>query len=109
MRMIDQSLAWILLAIGFVGILLTEVRHPPGAVLDTPFLWILAAMFNLLRLRNGNQVPRLKTFCIVANVVVLVAELIRFNMFGPLELIQGVPLLGETLFSIAGTKDAPVS
>lgn len=109
MKTIDQTLAWILLAIGFVGILLTEVRHPPGAVLDTPFLWILAAMFNLLRLRNGYHVPRLRAFCIAANVVVLVAEVVRFKLFGPLQLIQGVPLLGETLFSIAGSNDASVA
>jgi hypothetical protein len=109
MRTIDYALAWILFAVGFVGILVTEIRHPPGAVLDTPFLWILAAMFNLLRLRNGYRVPGLKRFCIAANVIVLMIELMRFKVSGPQDLIQGIPILSETLFSIAGKNDIPTA
>jgi hypothetical protein len=109
MRTLDYALAWILFALGLAGILFIEARHPPGAVLDTPFLWILAAMFNLLRLSNGYQVRWLKSFCVAANVVVLVAEVVRFKMFGPLQLIQGVPLLGEVIFSITRRKDASIA
>jgi len=108
-KAIDTIFAWLLFAVGFVGIVVTELRHPPGAVLDTPFLWILAAMFNLLRLRNGYRVRGLKSFCIAANVVVLVAEAVRLKMFGPFVLIQGIPMLAETVFSIAGKNDAPIA
>ncbi len=105
MKVLDHLLAWILLGVAIVAILMTEIRHPAGAVLDTPFLWILVAMFNLLRLRNGYDVEGLKTFCIAANLVALVTEVVRFKMFGPLVLIQAVPILGETIFSVAGNND----
>jgi hypothetical protein len=85
---------------GILGILSTEIWHPKGAVLDTPILWILISMFNLLRLRNGYGVAGLKVFCIGANLAGLVMEVVRLKMFGPLGLIQGIPLLALTIFSI---------
>ncbi len=66
-------------------------------------------MLNLLRLRNGYDVESLKAFCIGANLIALVAEVVRFKMFGPLMLIQAIPILGETIFSVAGKNDASYS
>lgn len=96
----DYACAWIVLVLGIVGILQTEVRHPAHAVLDTPLLWILLAMLNLLRLRNGYSVRGLRVFCIGANAAVLALEAVRLGMFGPLGLIVAVPILAETIFSI---------
>jgi hypothetical protein len=82
MKAIDYAFAWILFVVGIVAILMIEIRHPAGAVLDTPFLWILVAMFNLLRLRNGYGVKGLRAFCIGANIVVLVAEVVDSRCSG---------------------------
>src|SRR4029077_341958 len=60
----DYACAWIVLALGFLGILRIEVLHPANAVLDAPLLWILLAMLNLLRLHNGYGVRGLKVFYI---------------------------------------------
>jgi hypothetical protein len=71
--------------------------------LDTALLWILVAMFNLLRLRNGYGVRGLKIFCLSANLAALVMEVLRLKIVGPAPLTHGVAILilGETLFSIA--------
>ena len=68
MKYVDSACAWAVFAVGVVGIVITEMRHPPHAVLDTPLLWLCIAMFNLLRLRNGYQVANLKVFCVGANL-----------------------------------------
>jgi hypothetical protein len=99
-RIADYGCAGIVLALGIVRIVITEMLHPPSAVLDTPLLWILLAMLNLLRLRNGYSVKGLRVFCIGANVSVLALEAVRFKMFGPSALIAAVPILAETLFSV---------
>ena len=114
MKFMDHICAWALFVIAIAGILMIETRQPVGAVLDTPFLWILVAMFNLLRLRNGYRVRGLKTFCIGANLIALVTEIVRFKMFGLFNLIQVVPILAETVFSMVGnniveSNDAPHS
>jgi len=84
--------------------------HPPSAVLDTPLLWILLAMLNLLRLGNGYHVKGLRVFCIGANISVLALEAVRFKMFGASALIAAVPILAETLFSIIrSSKDVAAS
>src|ERR1700676_376173 len=101
MKYLDYACPYLLFLIGVIGILSTELRHPAGAVLDTPILWILVSMFNLLRLRNGYSVSGLKIFCIGANLAGLAVETVRFKMFGPVALIQGIPLLGVTIFSVA--------
>lgn|ERR1700739_345484 len=100
MKYADQACAWIILALGIVRIVITEMWHPPSAVLDTPLLWILLAMLNLLRLANGYHVKGLRVFCIGANVSVLALEAVRFKMFGSTALIAAGPILAETLFSI---------
>ncbi|HEY6369986.1 MAG TPA: hypothetical protein VIX37_05365 [Candidatus Sulfotelmatobacter sp.] len=53
MKAIDDALAWILFVVGLAAILMIEIRHPAGAVPDTPFLWILVAMLNMWRLGYG--------------------------------------------------------
>ena len=98
----DYACAWIILAIGIVTIVQIEVRHPIQAVLDTPLLWVLLAMLNLVRLRNGYAVKGLKVFCIGANVAVLALEAVRFKMFpGAFSLVIAVPVLAESIFSLA--------
>ena len=101
MKYLDYACAYSLFLIGVLGIFSTEIRHPSSAVLDTPILWILVSMFNLLRLRNGYSVSGLKVFCVGANLAGLAIEVVRFKMFGPFALVQGIPILGVTIFSIA--------
>ena len=100
MRIFDYACAYALLLIGMLGILSVEVWHPPRAVLDTPVLWILVSMFNLLRLRNGYSVASLKVFCIGANLAALAMEVVRFKMFGPFSLLAEGPIIGELIFSL---------
>jgi hypothetical protein len=101
MKYLDYACAYLLFVTGILGILTTEIRHPQGVVLDTPILWILISMFNLLRLRNGYSVAGLKVFCIGANLAGLAMEIVRFKMFGPFALLQGIPILGCIIFSMA--------
>jgi len=100
MKYLDYTFAYSLFLIGILQILSTEIWHPPGAVLDTPILWIFISMFNLLRLRNGYNVVGLKVFCIGANLAGLAIEVVRFKMFGPQALIQGIPIVGALIFSM---------
>ena len=104
----DYACAWIVLALGVVGILRIKVLQPADAVLDAPLLWILLAMLNLLRLHNGYRVRGLKVFCIGANVAVLALEAARIRMFGPVNLIVALPILAETLFSLVRNNVAAV-
>jgi hypothetical protein len=100
MKYLGYACTYLLFLSGILGILSTEIWHPKGAVLDTPILWILISMFNLLRLRNGYSVAGLKVFCVGANLAGWVMEVVRFEMFGALDLIEGIPLLALTIFSI---------
>lgn len=104
----DYAFAWIVLALGLLGILRIEILHPANAVLDAPLLWILLAMLNLLRLRNGYGVWGLKVFCIGANLAVLALEVVRWRMFGSVNLIVAVPILIETVFSMVGNDMSAV-
>jgi hypothetical protein len=87
--------------------LITEISHPRGAVLDVPFLWLLIAMLNFLRLRNNYaDVRGLRMTCVGANCVALTLEVLRFKMFGaglewgPYPLIAALGILGEAIFSL---------
>ncbi len=55
MRYVDQACAWMILLAGVAHILITELAHIPGAVLDPGVMWIFLAMLNLLRIRNGKR------------------------------------------------------
>jgi hypothetical protein len=46
-------------------------------------------------------VAGLKVFCIGANLAGLAMEIVRFKMFGPFALLQGIPILGCIIFSMA--------
>jgi hypothetical protein len=111
MKYVDYACAWILFAAGVGGMVATEVRHPPQAVLDTPLLWIFVATFNLLRLRNGNGVKGLNVSCTGANLAALALEAVRLKMFGPFGLVVGLPILAELIFSartmIVGREHSP--
>lgn len=82
MRYLDEACAWLIFLVGVTHIVLTEVFHWRGSVLDTGLLYIFVAMFNLLRIRNGYTVRLLKVFCLGANVSALMFEIGRWNMFG---------------------------
>ena len=82
MKYLDEACAWLIFLAGVTHIVLTEVFHYKGSVLDTGLLYIFVAMFNLLRIRNGYTVKLLKVFCLGANVCALMFEIARWNMFG---------------------------
>jgi hypothetical protein len=110
MNNFDQAFAWLILADGIFEILWTEIRHPPGAVLDTGLLWIFLAMFNFLRIRNGDAIRQLRTYCMAANVTALLFEINRLKMFGgyPTAITTGILVL-DTLFStVPRSKSWPI-
>ncbi len=82
MKYLDEACAWLIFLAGVAHLLLTEIFHARGSVLDTGLLYIFVAMFNLLRIRNGYSVKLLKVFCLGANVSALMFEIGRWNMFG---------------------------
>jgi hypothetical protein len=97
-------MAWLVLLAGIIHIVLTDLLHFRGS-LDTALVWIFAAMLNLLRIRNGYSIHRLKIFCVVANLSVLVLESVRWRMFeGPSSLLVLALILIESVFSIAGKR-----
>ena len=102
MKFADYACACIVLVAGMAGIVYIEIQHPQQAVLDTPLLWILVGMFNLLRLRNGSSVRGLRIFCFGANVATLVLEVNRLKMLRntDLGLVIALSIAAETLFSI---------
>ncbi len=114
MRYVDYLFAWTILMTAVVFILVTESLHPRGAILDVPFLWIVIAIVNFIRLRNADvEVRDLKMFCVAANLIVLMLEVVRAKLlgavilknWGPYPLIVAIAVLGETVFSIARKND----
>jgi hypothetical protein len=123
MRYVDYALACILLITAIVFILVMEITHLRGAILDVPFLWLVIVMMNFLRLRNSYAtVPGLKTYCVGANLIGLTLEIVRFGLFGVLWLrymgpyalvshwapytVATIAIVGELLFSIAQRNDS---
>jgi hypothetical protein len=89
--------------------------HLQGAILDIPFLWLLVAMLNFLRLRNGYaRVPGLMVTCVGANLVALTMEIVRWRLsggtllryWGPYTYIAAVAFLGETILSMVRRNDS---
>src|SRR5437868_63312 len=99
-RYIDYALAGIIFAIGVVGIVTTLLFHMPFRSVDAPLLWLFVAMFNLLRVLNGHSAKTLTTFCIGANLAVVMLEAVRFKMWGPFALFGALPILCELVFSV---------
>jgi len=115
MRYLDYAFFWILLLTAIVFILVIEITHPRGSILDIPFLWVIIAMVNFLRLRNsGSAIKGLRTSCIGANLIGAVLEIVRFRLagmsiwhnWGPYPMIAGIAILGELLFSVAKGNDS---
>ena len=70
-----------LTAVVFLAVI--EIWRPRGAGFDTPLFWIPVAMINFLRLRNKySAVQGLRTFAVVANLLVWTLEVIRLGQFG---------------------------
>jgi hypothetical protein len=105
MDYLDEGFAWLIFLGGLVHIVLTDFLHFRGS-LDTALVWILAAMLNLLRIKNDSSVRWLRTFCVAANVSVLILEAVRWKMFeGPSSLVLLALILIESVFSI--TRKTP--
>lgn len=115
MKYLDWLCAWLLFCLGVYHLLHTEIFHPRGVTLDLGLIWLLLSMFNFLRIRNGYTVAGLRTYCLGANVSVLVFEILRLRMYGLDNLVQAIPVLVELLFSVrplgtlASTSDVPRS
>jgi hypothetical protein len=104
MKYADYACAWFIFAIGMIDVVLTEVTHPPGVILDTALLWIFVAMFNLLRLRNGGSIKGLTIVCIAANLAESVLEVYRMTWSPRPIVVVAVPILCETVFSIVRSR-----
>lgn len=82
MKYLDYACAWVIFLSALVFIVIIEFWHPSGMFLDSPEFWIPVAMMNFLRLRNGySGIRRLRTFCIAANLLVLITEITQFGLF----------------------------
>jgi len=92
-----------------VFMLWIEITHTRSAVLDIPFLWLLIAMVNFVRLRNpGLAVKGLRTSCIGANLIGLISEAARARLWGwmPYTVIATAAIFGEVIFSIVRRNDS---
>jgi len=114
MRYLDYICTWAILLTAFSFMVATEILHLPGAILDVPFLWLLVAMINFLRLRNGYaRVPGLMVTCVGANLVALTLEIVRWKLYGgtllrdwgPYTYIAAMAFLGETILSMVRRND----
>jgi hypothetical protein len=114
MRYLDYLLAWILLITAAVFIVAMETKHTPGAILDIPFLWLVIAMINFLRLRNAHLgVHGLRTSCIGANLIGLMLELVRLRLggvpllknWGPYTAVAAAAIFGELILSAIQKND----
>jgi hypothetical protein len=109
MKYFDYSLNWALFITATVFILSIEINRTPGAVLDLPFLWLLIAMTNFVRLRNPDLVVKgLRTSCIGANLIGLITEVTRARQWGweLYTLIGALAIFGEMIFSMVGRDDS---
>lgn len=82
MKYVDEACAWLIFLAGAAHIVLLEVLHWRGGVLDTGLLYIFVAMINLLRIRKDPTVRLLKVLCLEANISALMFEIGRWSMFG---------------------------
>ena len=109
MKYLDYLLNWTLFTTAVVFMLWIEIIRPRGAVLDLPFLWLLIAMTNFVRLRNPDlAVKGLRMSCIGANLIGLITEGARSRLWGwsPFTVIAAVAILGEAVFSIVRRNDS---
>jgi len=111
MRRIDLVFAWIILALGVIHTCVTPLvysRFSQSAVwfAGAGLAGILGGMLNLLRVRHVHTLPALRTYSLVANVL-----LIAFIAAGTISMLSVlhrnpqifvfmIALVGETLFSV---------
>jgi len=120
MKYLDYGCAWAIFLAAIVLIVIIGFWHPSGMYLDEPLLWILVAMMNFIRLRNGySRVRGLRTFCLASNLIAFMLVALGFGLFasrtlqnwGPYYLVQSlnwwIPYflvalcaLVETIFSL---------
>ena len=114
MRYLDYICTWAILLTAVSFMLAIEILHLRGAILDIPFLWLLVAMLNFLRLRNGYaSVPGLMVTCVGANLVALTLEIVRWRLFGGgilkawgfYTFVAAAAFLGETILSVVRKND----
>ena len=114
MRYLDYLCAWAILLTAVSFMLAIEILQLQRAILDIPFLWLLVAMLNFLRLRNGYaRVPGLMVTCVGANLVALTMETVRWRLFGGgilqawglYTFVAAVAFFGETILSIVRKND----
>src|ERR1039458_4334823 len=119
MRYLDYICTWTILLTAVSFMLAIEIMHLhlhlQGAILDIPFLWLLVAMLNFLRLRNGYaRVPGLMVPCVGANLVALTMEIVRWRLcggallryWGPYTYIAAMAFVGETILSMVRRNDS---
>jgi hypothetical protein len=115
MRYLDYALAWIIFLCAVSFMITIEIWHLRGAILDIPFLWLVVAMLNFLRLRNeGRNVAGLRTTSIAANVVASMLEIVRWRLFGPevfkawgpFPRIATIAFLGAAILSMVRKNDS---
>jgi hypothetical protein len=113
MRYLDYIFAWTIFLLAVSFMLTIEIRRLPGPVLDIPWLWLLVAMINFLRLRNeGMRVHGLKVTSVGANLVASMLEIARWRLFGFSGLggaftrIAMVAFLGETILSLVRRNES---
>lgn len=83
MKYLDYACVWAIFLSAFVSLVVIAFWHPRGTTLEAPLLWVLVAMMNFLRLRNGYSGTRgLRTYCIAVNLIVLTVKILRFGLFG---------------------------
>jgi len=129
MKYLDYACVWAIFISALVSVIVIAFWHPRGTTLEAPLLWILVAMMNFLRLRNGYSGTRgLRTFCIAANLIALSVEILRFGLFGGwiferggllylltasrewiAYLIVALAAFGETVFSALQKNDSTPS
>jgi hypothetical protein len=110
MKRLDAVFAWIILALGVVHICVTPFVYghfSQGAVwfAGAGLAGIFAGMLNLLRIRHSSQVPALRTFSLIANLLLLPWIVTGAVSMGselprnPQALILAITIFGETIFS----------
>jgi hypothetical protein len=110
MKRLDTIFAWIILALGAVHVCVTPFAY---GRLSQSAVWfagaglavIFAGMLNLIRIRHSNEMPALRTFSLIANLLLLpwivagAASMFSELPSNPQALILVITILGETLFS----------
>ena len=110
MKRTDVAFAWMILVLGVVHLCVTPFvysRFTQAAVwfAGAGLAGVFAGMLNLIRIRHAASIPALRTFLLLANLLLLpwivagVASMLSQLHRNPQALILLIAVLGETLFS----------